>query len=128
MVYSKDSERLQVSWALTLKPLGDGGISYYPSQDKASLQSFTALLKLMRLLSMSRLRGSVNWIGQHVSVELKAMIYAKSLSLILSCKGTPEKSWRRSLAPVLTPESVLCTDGNLSYQTIVKNLPFELDS
>ncbi|MEC7632348.1 MAG: IS1595 family transposase [Pseudoalteromonas sp.] len=33
----------------------------------------------------------------------------------------------KSLAPVLTPESVLCTDGNLSYQTIVKNLPFELD-
>ena len=32
-----------------------------------------------------------------------------------------------SLAPVLTPDSVLCTDGNLSYQTIVKNLPFELD-
>ena len=22
---------------------------------------------------------------------------------------------------------MLCTDGNLSYQTIVKNLPFELD-
>jgi transposase-like protein len=33
----------------------------------------------------------------------------------------------RSLAPLLTPESVLCTDGNLSYQTIVKKLPFELD-
>ena len=33
----------------------------------------------------------------------------------------------KSLAPVLTPESVLCTDGNLSYQTIVKNLPFALD-
>ena len=33
----------------------------------------------------------------------------------------------RSLAPVLTPDSVLCTDGNLSYQTIVKNLPFKLD-
>jgi transposase-like protein len=33
----------------------------------------------------------------------------------------------KSLAPFLTPESVLCTDGNVSYQTIVKNLPFELD-
>lgn len=32
-----------------------------------------------------------------------------------------------ALSPILTAESVLCTDGNLSYQTIVENLPFELD-
>lgn len=32
-----------------------------------------------------------------------------------------------SLAPVLTPDCVLCTDGNLSYQTIVKKLSFEVD-
>lgn len=33
----------------------------------------------------------------------------------------------KSLTPLLTPESVLCTDGNLSYRSIVKQLPFEID-
>ncbi|MDY6891885.1 MAG: IS1595 family transposase [Pseudomonadota bacterium] len=32
-----------------------------------------------------------------------------------------------ALTPVVTPESVLCTDGNLSYKRIVKDLPFEID-
>lgn len=34
---------------------------------------------------------------------------------------------QQALSPVLTSQSVLCTDGNLSYQSIVKELPFELD-
>ncbi len=42
-------------------------------------------------------------------------------------KNTREKP-EKSQATVSTPKSVLCTDGNLSYQTIVKNLPFELDN
>lgn len=32
-----------------------------------------------------------------------------------------------ALVPMLTAESVLCTDGNVSYQSIVKSLPFKLD-
>lgn len=42
-------------------------------------------------------------------------------------KRNTREELESSLAPVLTPESVLCTDGNVSYQSIVKNLPFELD-
>jgi len=42
-------------------------------------------------------------------------------------KRNTREELERSLAPVLTPGSVLCTDGNLSYQTIVNNLSFEID-
>ena len=34
---------------------------------------------------------------------------------------------QQALVPVLTAQSVLCTDGNLSYKSIVKSLPFEID-
>lgn len=32
-----------------------------------------------------------------------------------------------ALTPLLSPDSVLCTDGNLSYQSIVKELSFNID-
>ena len=32
-----------------------------------------------------------------------------------------------ALKPLLTPDSVLCTDGNLSYKSIVKELDFSID-
>ncbi|SGZ06101.1 IS1595 family transposase [Moritella viscosa] len=32
-----------------------------------------------------------------------------------------------ALTPLLSPDSVLCTDGNLSYQSIVKELGFNID-
>ena len=32
-----------------------------------------------------------------------------------------------ALTPLLSPDSVLCTDGNLSYQSIVKELKFNID-
>ena len=32
-----------------------------------------------------------------------------------------------ALTPLLSPDSVLCTDGNLSYQSIVKELDFNID-
>ena len=33
----------------------------------------------------------------------------------------------RALAPGLTPNSILLTDGNLSYVEVVKNLSFDID-
>ncbi len=33
----------------------------------------------------------------------------------------------RALAPVLLPNTILCTDGNPSYSTLVKNLPFDIE-
>jgi biopolymer transport protein ExbD len=32
-----------------------------------------------------------------------------------------------ALKPLLTPDSVLCTDGNLSYKSIVQKLDFNID-
>ena len=32
-----------------------------------------------------------------------------------------------ALAPLLSPDSVLCTDGNLSYQSIVKSLDIKVE-
>ncbi len=66
-------------------------------------------------------------LGGTSSSVLCIIIVSAQLSSALTLKRNTREELERSLAPVLTPESVLCTDGNVSYQTIVKNLPFELD-
>lgn len=90
-------------------------------------------LKPMKPLSTSHSRVSAGWKDRHASVMLRAMTYVM-LSLdrngaVTHCilKRNTREELEKSLVPVLKPESALSTDGNLSYQTIVKNLSYELD-
>ena len=78
-----------------------------------------------KLSRSSRKRGGGNKETPKVPILMALDRTGAIAHFVLWSKTKVEIS--EKLSPLLTPDSVLCTDGNVTYQSIVKELDFEID-
>lgn len=70
-----------------------------------------------------RLRGG----GNPPKVPIMIALNRQGAVMHAVMENNSKQEIERALAPVLVPNTILCTDGNLSYSTLVKNLPFDIE-
>lgn len=84
-------------------------------------ESFKGRKKSMTRKSRKRGGGKVTKVPVFLALDRQGHVAHQVL------EADTKEELSAAITPILTPESVLCTDGNLSYQAIVKRLPYELE-